>query len=305
MVGGATIIALDAGRRLFRLLRLFCPSRDPIVSWNPGDYGLPAERTQEIWTESADGQMLHGWYCRAENPIASGLYCHGNTGNLTNTAHVMPRLLESGINILLFDYRGFGKSSGRPSLHGVISDAVAAARFHEQIRPKELPSILYGYSLGGAIAAQALRHHAFDGLILQSTFTSLPEITRAAFPRLPLHLFTGRLFDTVAIVRELSVPLLVIHGGADEVCPPWMARALHDACGSPDKQMHIVDGGLHKDLWDRDPEPLVQSIRRFAAGLRPAKRIIGDTRPPLAQLLDNAFRFARRCCRERLAIKAV
>src|SRR5581483_8595847 len=98
VVGGVVILVLDAGRRLFRRAQLFCPSRDPILTWNPEDYGLPRERSEEVWIESPDGQMLHGWYCRAENPIASGLYCHGNTGNMTTTAHAMPRLLESGIN---------------------------------------------------------------------------------------------------------------------------------------------------------------------------------------------------------------
>lgn len=295
------MLALEAGRRLFRLSQLFSPSREPVISWRPQDYGLPPDRSEEVWMESADGQMLHGWYCRAVEPIASGVYCHGNTGNLTNTAHVMPPLIESGISILLFDYRGFGKSSGWPSLHGVISDTVAAARFHDAMRPKNLPSILYGYSLGGAVAAQALRHHPFDGLILQSTFTNLPDITRAAFPRLPLHLFTGRLFDTAAIVRNLQIPLLVIHGEADEVCPPWMARALHDACCSAEKSIHMVEGGLHKDLWERESDLLVRSICRFAGALKPLPQTIADKRPAPAHLLDMAFRFARRQCRQRIA----
>ncbi len=288
---------------MFRLAQLFCPTRDPVVSWKPEDYGLPADRTEEVWIESPDGQILHGWYSRAKDPIASGVYCHGNTGNLTTFAHAMPRLLESGINILLFDYRGFGKSSGRPSLHGVIADTVAAARFHDAIRPRELPSILYGYSIGGAIAAQALRHHPFDGLILQSTFTSLPEITRALFPRLPLHLFAGRLFDTRAIVRELTIPLLVIHGADDQVCPPGMAHPLFDSCGSPEKRIHLVDGGLHKDLWDRDPESLVRLVHGFAQSLRPLAP--PPDASPRTQILDNAFRFARRKLRQHLAPKPV
>ena len=93
----------------------------------------------------------------AKKPIASALFCHGNTGNLTNVASVMPHMLDAGYNILLFDYRGFGLSTGRPSLNGVVDDGVIAAKFHDAIRPKHLPSILYGYSLGGGIAAQVLR----------------------------------------------------------------------------------------------------------------------------------------------------
>lgn len=305
VLGGVTILALETGRRVFRLAQLFCPTHDPILTWNPEDYGLPRDRTEEVWIESADGQMLHGWYSRAKNPIASGVYCHGNTGNLTTFASAMPRLVESGINILLFDYRGFGKSTGLPSVHGVISDVIAAARFHDAIRPKHLPSILYGYSIGGAIAAQALRHHAFDGVILQSTFTSLPDITRAVFPRLPLHLFAGRLFDTKAIVQALTIPLLVIHGAADEVCPSWMANALHNACGSREKRVHFVEGGLHKDLWERDPVALAQLVHDFAMSLRAGAQSLSETRPLHAQLLDSAFRFARRRLRQAWAPKAV
>src|SRR5213078_4315770 len=113
--------------------------------------------------------------------------------------------------------------------------------------------ILYGFSLGGSIAAQVIRRHSFDGLVLQSTFTNLPDITRVAFPRLPLHVFSGRLFDTLGVVRKLRVPVLIIHGGSDEVCPRWMAHALHDSCVAEKKKLVIVDGGLHKDLWMRDP----------------------------------------------------
>jgi uncharacterized protein len=304
LIGGATLLAFEIARRIFRLARLFNPTRDPISSWDPDDYGIPRAHTEEVWMESGDGEMLYGWYCRAEHPIASALYCHGNTGNLSNTAHVIPHLLAGGVNVLLFDYRGFGRSSGRPSMHGVVADAVAAARYHETIRPKHLPSILYGYSLGGAIAAQVTRHHSFDGLILQSTFTNLPEITRVAFPRLPLHLFSGQLFDTVGVMRKLNMPLLIIHGREDEVCPCWMANALYDACQS-DKRVHLVEGGLHKDLWIRDPDSLVWAVNRFASDLPRNPHLIANPPRIYEQLIDATFRFARKHLRRHPALKAL
>jgi hypothetical protein len=305
LVGGATVLVLDVARRLFRLTQLFAPTREPIASWNPEDYGISRERTQEVWLETDDGETLYGWYCRARHPIASALYCHGNRGNLTDTAHVIPYLLSSGINVLLFDYRGYGRSTGRPTVHGVIADAVAAARYHEKIRPKYLPSILYGYSIGGAIAAQVTRYHSFDGLILQSTFTSLPEITRVAFPRLPMHLFSGRLFDTTSVLRNLRIPLLLIHGKEDETCPCWMAGALYDACGASDKRIQLVDGGLHKDLWVRDSDSLVCAVNRFATELPRNAQVITDPPRLYEQIIDSAFRFARRHWRRRPALKPV
>src|SRR5437763_1295539 len=121
-------MALDAARRIFRRMQLFCPSRQPEKSWNPEDYGIPPGVTEELWIETDDGEFLYAWYCRAENPIASALYFHGNTGNLTTTAFTIPHMLRAGISVLYVDYRGFGRSTGSPSFNGIIEDGVAAAR---------------------------------------------------------------------------------------------------------------------------------------------------------------------------------
>jgi alpha-beta hydrolase superfamily lysophospholipase len=301
LIGAAILLALEVGRRIFRRSQLFEPQRKPVISWNPEDYGIPRERTEVLSFETDDGELLYGWYCRAQHPIASALYCHGNTGNLTNTAHVMPYLLDAGINVLLFDYRGFGRSSGSPSLSGIIDDGVTAARLHEKIRPKHVPSILYGYSLGGAIAGQIIRRHPFDGLILQSTFTNLPDIARVTFPRVPLHLVSGRLFDTLEVVRNLTVPALIIHGTTDEVCPSWMAEQLHDSCATSAKKLILVEGGRHKDLFERDDaQTLVWEINRFATSLHCTPHIVQYQPGAGEQLLDQALRFVRRQWRRRL-----
>jgi len=267
LVGGATLVVLDLARRFFRATKLFNPTRDPVKSWNPEDYGIPRDQTEEVWIQTRDHERLHGWYLRAKNPIASSLYCHGNTGNLTNVAHLMPHLLDSGFNILLWDYRGYGKSSGRATIRGVVMDTIAAAEYHDSIRPKNLPSILFGFSLGGAIAAQVVRRHHFDGLILQSTFTNLSDIARVTWPRLPLHLVSGRAFDTLRCLRDLTRPLLILHGSHDEACPSWMADRMYEACGSLQKMIYRVEGGLHKDLWDRDANGMIGALHRFAGAL--------------------------------------
>src|SRR5207253_169591 len=197
------------------------------------------------------------------------------------------------INAFLFDYRGFGRSTGTPSLSGVVADGVTAARYHDRIRPHDKTSILYGYSLGGAIAAQVTKQRTFDGLILQSTFTNLRELARVTFPRIPLHLVSGNFFDTLAVVRKLDIPVLILHGTDDETIPAWMAHRLFDACTGP-KEIRIVKGGLHKDLFVRDGDQLVWAVNRFAATLPliPHKR---PPKPPLFdQLIDAAFRWVRR-----------
>lgn len=300
MLGGAVVVAAEIGRRVYRRTQLFEPQRAPVKSWNPEDYGIPAGAVEEHWIETPDGEELFAWYCRAEKPVASGVFCHGNTGNLTISADIIPHLLAAGFNVLFFDYRGFGRSSGTASLRGVVSDGVTASRFHDRIRPKNIPSILYGYSLGGAVAAQVIRRHPFDALILQSTFTSLPQVTRVLFPRLPLHLFAGNIFDTVSVIKRLQVPLLVLHGTADETCPCWMGHAILDACPSPLKRIHSIEGGMHKDLFLRDPDSLIWAISQFIAELPHTTRTWSvEEVPAIEEWTDTALRMLRGLVRKK------
>ncbi len=298
VMGGGAVVALEIARRFFRRTQLFKPTRIPLTTWNPEDYGIPREQTEEIWIETEDGELLYGWYLRAKDPIASALYCHGHTGNLTNPAHLMPHLLDCGINVLLFDYRGYGRSTGRATVGGVIADTFAAARDHDEIRPKHLPSIAFGFSRGGAIAAQVVRTHPFDGLILQSTFSTLAAVARVTFPRVPLHLLSGRAFDTVGALSGVQLPLLILHGTQDEACPCWMADAMLEACVSARKEIYRVEGGLHKDLWERDGAAMAAVVSRFVRELEPRSRRV-ENEP---RLVDRAFRFARRLARSRRVV---
>ncbi|HET7433263.1 MAG TPA: alpha/beta hydrolase, partial [Thermoanaerobaculia bacterium] len=171
------------------------------------------------------------------------------------------------------------------------------ARYHEKIRPQHLPSLLYGFSLGGAIAAQVIKRHPFDGLILQSTFTSLPHITRVLFPRLPMHLLAGNLFNTLEVVRQLQVPLLVLHGTADEVIPCRMAHQLFDSCTAK-KRIFCVEGGLHKDLYVKDADTLIWAISQFIADLpRRGHALSVEETPLLEQMTDVALRALHRVTR--------
>jgi pimeloyl-ACP methyl ester carboxylesterase len=302
MLGAAALVAIDLGWQRFRRSQLFVPERKPLLTWSPEHYGIPQDRVEVLSFETSDGELLYGWYCRSGNPIASVLYCHGNTGNLSNTAHIIPHLLAAGVNVLTFDYRGFGQSTGSPSSSNIVDDAMTAARLHERIRPAGLPSILYGYSLGGAIASKIIERHPFDGLILQSTFTTLPDITRVTFPHLPLHRISGRFFNTLDVVRRLTIPVLTIHGRADEVCPAWMAESIHESCRSDAKRLVLVDGGLHKDLYTRpDVTVLEHEIHDFAGALRSGPHPERGKGSVVDAALDRGLRFFRRYRRRHLA----
>jgi len=301
LVGGA-LLSAEIGRRLFRRAQLFCPSREPLKSWDPAAYGIPDGAVEEHWIETPDGETLHAWYCRAKKPLASSVFCHGNTGNLTTSADVIPHLLNAGFSVLFFDYRGFGKSSGRASFGGVVADGITASRFHDKIRPKQLPSILYGYSLGGAVAAQVIRRHPFDALILQSTFTNLPDLTRVFWRRFPMHVLAGNdVFNTVDVIRKLQVPLLVLHGTDDETCPCWMGHKIFAACAAP-KRIHTVPSGMHKNLFILDPDTLIWVLSQFIAELPHTTRTQSvEEAPPIEEWTNSALRSVRKLLRKRAA----
>lgn len=265
--GALILLGLDLARRKFRHSLMFCPDPAPLISWSPADHGLPAERVLDLHFSGPQGERLHGWYCQAERPIASALYCHGNSGNLTYSAAVIPHLLSAGISVFLFDYRGFGKSEGVPSLSGIVEDARSAAREHDRLRPGHVPSIVYGYSLGGAVAARLAGQHRFDGLVLQSTFTNVREMARFRSGRFPLHLISGNFFDTALTLSRLDTPVMVIHGTEDEVIPVGMAHRLVSSCRvAPD--VHLIGGGEHKNLYQRDGAAILQRLRTFVSNLK-------------------------------------
>jgi fermentation-respiration switch protein FrsA (DUF1100 family) len=270
-------ILLELSRRAFRRSQLFAPSREPLISWDPSDYGIPPEAVRQLELNRPGRKGLHGWYCTARNPVASVLFFHGNAGNLTNMAHMIAPLLDIGVNVLMFDYQGYGKSGGRPELRGVLEDGMAMARLHDQLRPYGVPSIAWGFSLGGAIASDVVTRIPFDGLILQSTFTSLRDMARLMFPGVAVHRLSGSVLDTMRALRQLDLPLLLLHGSADEVVPHAMSHQIFDAYRGP-KTLRILEGRLHKDLFQPAPAEAVENVRQFLlslpsrrAGARPAE----------------------------------
>lgn len=279
--GTAIAAGLEGARLAFRNWTLFRPDRNPLVSWNPADYQLDPAMVDDFTFRSSDGLALHAWYCRAKEPIASVLFCHGNSGNITKSAPNLHKLVDAGISVLTFDYRGFGRSEGRPTVRGLVRDALAAAREHDR-RRDALPSILYGYSLGGAVALQLTQLHRFDGMILQSTFTNLRQMARYRFPNFPVHLIAGGEFDSLARIRDVELPLLLVHGTDDRTVPSWMGHELFEACRSG-KELVLVDGGAHTNLYAIAPDRVVDSIRRLALRLR--------SNPEGGALVDAAAQF--------------
>jgi fermentation-respiration switch protein FrsA (DUF1100 family) len=238
---------------------------------------LPAAAGEDVWCTTADGERIHGlWLAAAPPTIGHVLLCHGNAGDVTDRLPYAVLLAAAGLDVLLFDYRGYGRSTGRPSEQGTHADARAAREAllaRDGVDPRRL--IHLGESLGGAVALRLAVEHPPAGLVLQSTFTSVRAMARHHYPFIPAPVVPDA-YPSLRLVRDLRAPLLVLHGEDDDLVPVGEGRALHDAAPEP-KQLHVFAGRGHNDLLGRDGSAW---IARWRGGLRTSSglphRRVGD-----------------------------
>jgi uncharacterized protein len=227
--------------------------------------GAVAAPFEERWLEAPDGTRLHGWWLRAAPPRKGHvLLCHGNAGNVGDRAMHATLLAASGLDVLLFDYRGYGRSAGRPSEAGTYRDA-RAARLALLGEPDVDPErvVYLGESLGGAVALELAVEHPPAGLVLQSAFTSVRDMAGLHYPSLPGALVPDA-YPSLRLVRRLRAPLLVIHGERDDIVPAEHGRALYDAAPDP-KLLRVFPDAGHNDLIATAGEEWASTVADFAA----------------------------------------
>jgi pimeloyl-ACP methyl ester carboxylesterase len=237
-----------------------------VIAETPADAGLASE---DVSVETEDGERLHGWRIAAgaQPPAAHILLCHGNAGNVGDRVLHARLLSDAGFDVLLFDYRGYGRSTGRPSEEGTYRDARAALEALLRQPGVDLSRVLYlGESLGGSVALRLALESPPAGLILQSAFTSVREMARAHYPFVPAALVPDA-YPSLRRVRELEAPLLVLHGEHDDIAPLSHGQALYDAAPGA-KQMHVFPGVGHNDLIPLAGTAYADVIRLWAADLR-------------------------------------
>ena len=220
---------------------LFFPS--PTLEADPAERGLPFE---DLIFETEDGERLHGWWVPAEQPRATLLFFHGNAGNISHRLDLVEIFRSLGLNVFLFDYRGYGQSTGKPSEEGLYRDAAAAWRYLTETRgrsPDEI--VLFGRSLGGGPATWLATHAHPRALILGSTFTSIPDVAAKQYPYLPVRLLARNRFDNRARLAEVHAPVLVIHSRDDALIPFEHGRQLFEAAPEPKAFLEIE--GAHND----------------------------------------------------------
>jgi fermentation-respiration switch protein FrsA (DUF1100 family) len=238
---------------------LYFPART--IDRTPADAGLEF-RDIELTTE--DGERLHGWWVPASAPSAGHvLFCHGNAGNIGDRVAHAALLATAGFDVLLFDYRGYGRSSGRPTEHGTYRDARAAWRATREQPGVDMSRVIYlGESLGGAVALDLALELPPAGLVLQSTFSSVRDLARLHYPYIPAPVVPDA-YPSLARIAHLRAPLIVIHGERDEIVPPSHGNALFGAAPPP-KRMHVVGGAGHNDLVARMGDSYARLIADWA-----------------------------------------
>lgn len=238
---------------------LYFPSRT--IEQAPAQAGLTY---YELDFAAADGVRLHGWWIPRRAAAAGHvLLCHGNAGNIGDRVLHAAVLTAAGFDVLLFDYRGYGHSSGRPTEQGTYRDARAALTCLLR-RPDVDPArVLYlGESLGGAVALELAIAHPPAGLVLLSAFTSIRAMARKHYPLIPRALVPDA-YPSLRLISTLRVAVLVLHGEDDAIVPVEHATALFDAAPEP-KRLRIVPRAGHNDLISQSGTRIAQEIASWA-----------------------------------------
>jgi uncharacterized protein len=241
---------------------LYFPSRT--IVGTPDRAGLDY---RDLRLETDDGERLHGWWIGARtDSLGHLLLCHGNAGNIGDRVLHAALLTAAGFDVLLFDYRGYGRSSGRPSEQGTYRDARAAlACLLEQPGADPRRVFYFGESLGGAVALDLALERPPRGLVLLSAFTGVRELGRLHYPFVPSALVPDA-YPALRRIQELHAPLLVLHGDRDDIVPLSQGRSLFEAAPGP-KRMHVFPGLGHNDLVPFAGTELARMIASWVSGL--------------------------------------
>jgi fermentation-respiration switch protein FrsA (DUF1100 family) len=239
----------------------------PVGDWN----AAKRQGWEDVYFQSADGTKLHGWY--RESPTqaqAHLLYCHGNGENIANLGDYLAEMSDRHeLTVFVFDYRGYGRSEGSPHEAGVLADGDAAQKWlagRARIPANEI--VLMGRSLGGGVAIDLAARNGARGLVVQSTFTSMPDAAARLYPWAPVRWLMRNRYNNLAKISAYKGPFLQSHGGSDSLVPLDLGKKLHAAAVGP-KQLLIYPGLDHNDLeppeYDKELGAFLKSLPPLAA----------------------------------------
>lgn len=210
----------------------------------PASVGL--DGVEEVAIDTGDGNRVLAWWSPPGPGQPTILYFHGNGGSLVNRAERIRKYRERGRGMFMMTYRGYGGSTGTPSEKANVADAVRA---YDVLRARGVAAgdiIVYGESIGTGVATQLAAARPVAGLVLDAPYTSMPDIATRLYPYLPARTLLRDRYETVRHLKNVHVPLLVVHGEADAVIPVEMGRAVHAAANEP-KEIATFPGAGHSD----------------------------------------------------------
>lgn len=231
-IGGA-YAALCALMYVFQGRLLFQPS--PTLEATPEQVGLAYD---DVWLQSAAGERVHAWFVPHPRPRALAVFCHGNAGNVSHRIETLRLLHGLGLSTLILDYPGYGRSEGEPG-EAACERATAAALADARARAGDLPLVLWGRSMGGAVASAVATRTPVDALIVEAAFTSMPDLAQELYPWLPARWLCRFRLDTRRNLTTIAVPKLLVHSRDDEVVPFGHAERLLAAAAEPKRLLAI------------------------------------------------------------------
>ena len=226
---------------IFQSKLLYFPDKNIVA--DPEFYGLEYE---EVKFKTADDFILHGWYIPVDSAKYTLLFCHGNAGNISHWLESIKQFYNLGLNVFIFDYRGYGKSEGNVSEQGTFKDAEAAWKY--LVTEKNTDSqniIIFGRSLGAAIACHLATHQKAAALIMESAFISVPDLAAQIYPFLPVRWLSRFEYNNLENIQKIKCPVLFIHSKKDEIIPFSHGERLFAAANQPKQFLEI--NGSHND----------------------------------------------------------
>ncbi len=237
---------------------LFFPERT--ITQTPDAIELAFE---DIHFQTSDGVILNGWWIKGQSqgPAPTLIFCHGNAGNIGGRLGKLAVFHRMGLNVFIFDYRGFGKSEGTPTEEGMYLDALAAYDFVQTREKVDADSIIaYGVSLGGAAAVDLAVHRTVAALIIDSSFSSAADMAKTILPFVPAFLLKTKL-DSLTKIKNIAAPKLFFHSLDDQTVPFYLGKKLFDAATEPKTFIQI--NGTHTNGHLEDEETFKQGFLRF------------------------------------------
>ncbi len=264
-IAALVIAGLSVFLYFFQSIYMYRPLPDIILT--PDKVGLDYE---DVTFTSEDGVRLHGWFFAPKKDPVVILFCHSNAGNISYYLETISILTDLGRGVFIFDYRGFGLSEGKPDEEGTYKDAKAAWKYLTRERGlDESLIVVHGRSLGGAAAAYLAAHKNPRALIVESSFSSFPEVARDYYPYLPVGLIARYQYPTAEYVSRSACPKLIMHGRDDEVVPFYHGEKIFKAAKPPKRFVELK--GDHNDGFSLSGDVYKNSISEFLDSLSPSK----------------------------------